>query len=155
MKIEKFYLANALCLKKEVLEQAQEELKNMTPEQLAEERRFQDEQFAMIREKIADREAHDFDVLDKSKEAIFKLQSECALKVAKELELDVIIDTRGTKGTIQLFSDILLLQVPVRSWIYKTFLGLISHADSLWFEVVKRYDENVMRFCLFYDLSED
>ena len=155
MKIERFYLANALCLQKEVMEQTQEDLKNMTPAQLAEEQRFQDEQFEMIRQKVKDHESHDFSILDERKETIFKLQSECALNIAEEFEMDVIVETRGTKAIIQLFTDVLLLDDPVGSWAYKSFLGMLTHADSIWFEVVKRYEEQVMRFCLFYDLSED
>ena len=154
MKIERNYLSNALSFRKEVFQHTRDELEKMTPEQKAEERRTQDKQFEMILKRISEREVDAFDVIDDCKATIFKMQSECALNMAKELEMDIVIETRGTKGIIQLFTDILLLEDPLQDWIYKSFLGLLTHAESLWFETVERYGENVIRFNLYYDLSE-
>ena len=154
MKYEENHLANALDFRNSALREAQEEIKSMTPEQLEQEER----ENRKLLQKILDQIATDSNTeiaIDERKLSIFKLHAECARTLARDLELDASIKTRGNKGVIQLFSDMLLLEFPVDKWLIKQFQSLVMNADSMSYEIVDRYGEKVICMNFYYDLSEE
>lgn len=152
MKFEENHFSGALKFKRGIERELEVDMANMTPEELAEEEIIQNESFERLMRKIS--ECEDTEEIDERRLAIFKLQSECARTLARELELDIIIETKGTQGAIQLFTDILLLDDPIEMWVRKLYQGLVSAADGLWYEIVDRYDEKVICLNMYYDLAE-
>jgi len=145
------YLRAALEIKKQAEFDPDDKCLKMTPAQLKEEHWFQDDQFDFIRRNLKD---FDPDYADTQKVEMFKLQADCALSLAKALELDIFIESRDTKGTIKLYGDILCLEQNNERWLFKIFLGLLTYADGIWYEIVDRYDTKVICMNMYYDLAE-
>lgn len=153
MPFEENHFSDAIKLKREIERELQVDIEHMTSEEFAEEERKQNEFFKKLMSRI--HECKDTKEIDKRRLAIFELQSEYARTIARELELDITIETKGTQGVIQLFTNFLLLDDPVEKWIRKLYQGLVSAADGLWYEIVDRYDENVICLSMYYDLAEE